>query len=588
MSSLVSVIIPSYDRPLLLKTRSIPSVLAQRYANWELIVVGDGPSGSELRTAVESFGDRRMRYTEIPRPDYSGLSAEERWHAAGAAARNHGLSQATGQIIAPLDDDDEFLPGHLEDCVGAIAQQNRDFVYGYTVTRDFETGVDQCEDWYSWNEPETERMFLERNIIFHSTVVYTKPYASLRYPTDGRAPADYALWRAIHAEGARFGSVDRPQAIYYGESTQARVRLSVPTLPPLEVLAEQLAGIAKSRTLSNVGPFCARLEEAIGQRLGLPRVIATSSGDSGLMLALRALRLRHGGRRSRVVMPSYAHPSLANAVVWNGFTPLFCDIDPATLCVTRATIEPCLSDDVAAIAVLHPHGHPCDMPAIAGLARSAGIPLLADAAAAFGAEVGGRPVGTWGDVEVFSMSGTKTLTAGEGGLVCSRDEELLRLGRRAARYGLADDYSVDWPGFNAKLAELPASIALASLPFVDGWLAHRRRVEADYRTRLADVPGVRFPAPAAASARSGCKDAVLILDSPAAARRLRDRLAAYRIESRPYYRPLHRMSAYAGMPHGGLSGTEAVADATLCVPLYNDIRDEVVSFVCEVVRETMM
>lgn len=584
---LVSVIIPSYDRATFLARRSLPSVIRQTYANWEVIVVGDGPDDDLLRRAVESFGDSRLRYAEIARPDYGGLTDEQRWHVAGAAARNHGLQLARGEIIAPLDDDDEFLPNHLADCVAALGGGGCDFVYGYALIRDMETGDDRAEDWYSWREPATRELFLERNIIFHSTVAYSRRHADLRYPTDGELPADYGLWLAMHSAGARFDSVDSPQAVYYGEARSSQLRLSVPSLPPMPTLVESFSSILKSRMLSNTGPVCAELEERLGARLGLPRVLTTPSGDSGLLLALRMLRLGFSDGRLDLVMPSYAHPSLVNAALWNGFRPIFCDIDPGTLCVTPETVAASLTADTAVIAVLHAHGNPCDMPALESLARERGVGLLADAAAAFGAEVGGRQVGSWGDVEVFSMSGTKTLTAGEGGLVCSRNEELLRLGRRLARYGTDADYTVETPGLNAKLAELPAALALASLPLVDDWLARRRRAEATYRELLAGVPGLRFQQPSVPGAVNGCKDAVLILESPAEAHRLRDRLAAYRIESRPYYRPLHRMPAYAGFRRGDLSSTDSVADCTLCVPLYNDIRDEVVALVADVVRETL-
>jgi dTDP-4-amino-4,6-dideoxygalactose transaminase len=584
---LVSVIIPSYDRAVFLARRSLRSLLRQTYDHWEAIVVGDGPADGSLRAAVEAFADPRLQYAEIARPDYSGLSEQERWHAAGAAARNHGLQLARGDIIAPLDDDDEFLPNHLRDCVAALGAGTRDFVYGYAMIRDVETGADRAEDWYPWDDPATRRLFLERNIVFHSTVAYTSRYTCLRYPTDGRLPADYGLWLAIHAAGARFASLNTPQAVYYGESRSSRLRLSVPSLPPASTLITHLTSIVQSRTLSNTGPICTELEERIGARLGVPRVLATPNGDSGLVLALQMLRLTLADRRSDLVLPSYAHPSLINAALWNGFTPVFCDVDLGTLCVSPESVAANLTRDTAIVAAHHAHGNPCDMPALESLARSRGVALLADAAAAFGAVVGGRPVGSWGDVEVFSLSGTKALTAGEGGLVCSRHEEMLRLGRRLARYGIGEDSAVETPGLNAKLAELPAAVALASLPYVDGWLARRRRAEAGYRERLVGVSGLRFQQPATADAVSACKDAVLILESAAAARHLRDRLAVYRIESRPYYRPLHRMPAYADFRRGDLSATERLADCTVCVPLYNEIREEVVDLVAWVVREAL-
>jgi len=169
-SPLVSIITPVYDRPLMLQTRSIPSVLRQEYTNWEMIIVGDGPVGDTIQPVINSFGDARIRYLEIPRPDYSNLSAIEFWHFASVDARNYGLSHSSGDIVAPLDDDDCFFPNHLHDCVSAI-EQGADLVYGNVLQRNLETGQ-EYETYYPWNA-QNEQLFLKRNIMYHSSVCYS-------------------------------------------------------------------------------------------------------------------------------------------------------------------------------------------------------------------------------------------------------------------------------------------------------------------------------------------------------------------------------------------------------------------------------
>jgi dTDP-4-amino-4,6-dideoxygalactose transaminase len=585
---LVSVIIPSYDRPAFLKQRSIASLLRQSYANWELIVVGEGPDNRAIRNVVDGFRDSRFRYAEIVRPDYSKLSNEERWHVAGAAARNYGLCLARGEIIAPLDDDDEFLPHHLEDSVELLLNESCDFLYGYVFVRDIESGTDQQEDWLSWADPRTQTIFRERNIVFHSTVAYSAKYRHLRYPTDGALPADYGLWLRIHSEGARFGSLDKPQAIYYGDNLTSTVRVSVPSLPPAFDLEVKFDAIRQRRILSNTGPVCTELEAAVAHRVGLREVVAAPSGDTALMIAFRALALTRSKGRKGVILPSYSHPSLVNAAIWNGFRPTFCDVDSDTLCVTCDLVEPLIDDDTAVIAVVHAHGHPCDMPALERLARDRSVSLLGDAAAAFGASVEGRQIGSWGDIEIFSLSGTKALTAGEGGLLCSREDEIIAVSRRIARYGIGDDSIAMELGINGKLSEMAAAVALCGLPYIDGWLTQRRKAEAIYRDRLAQVPRLKFPHPAAGDCISACKDAVLILESVDLAVRVRHYLKSHRIDTRPYYRPLHLMPAFAHIPRGNLAGTERVGDCTVCVPLYNEIRSEIVELVAELVREALV
>jgi dTDP-4-amino-4,6-dideoxygalactose transaminase len=584
---LVSVIIPAFDRPVFLRQRSIASVLRQSYANWELIVVGEGPDNRVIRNVVDGFQDPRFRYAEIVRPDYSKLSSEQRWHVAGAAARNHGLTLARGEIIAPLDDDDEFLPHHLDDSVELLMNGSCDFLYGYVFVRDVESGLDQQADWLSWTDPGTRAIFRERNIVFHSSVAYRAKYRHLLYPTDGAIPADYGLWLKIHAQGARFGSLDKPQAIYYGDNLTSTLRVSVPSLPPVRDLEVKFEAIRQRRTLSNMGPVCTDLEAAVAKRIGLREVVATPSGDTALMIAFRALALTKAKGRKGVILPSYSHPSLVNAAIWNGLRPIFCDVDPETLCVNRDVVEPLIDDDTAVIAVVHAHGHPCDMPALERLARDRGVSLLGDAAGAFGASVGGKQIGSWGDVEIFSLSGTKALTAGEGGLLCSREEEIIRISRRIARYGIGDDSIAVELGINGKLSEMAAAVALCGLPYIDGWLAHRRNAEAFYRDRLSQVPRLKFPRPAACDCVSACKDAVLILESVETAARIRQYLKSHRIDTRPYYRPLHLMPAFAQVPCAGLAGTDRIGNCTVCVPLYNEIRGEIVELVAALVKEAL-
>lgn len=584
---LVSVIIPSYNRPLFLKERSIPSVLRQRYPHWELLIIGDGPQDASLREAVDSFGDARIRYEERPRPDYYGLSEKELWHTAGAEARNHGLSLARGEVIAPLDDDDEFLPNHLGDAVEALSGSHCDLTYGCVVVRDLETGSDVL-DYFPWEDETTRRIFERRNIMFHSSVCYHSRYAGLRYPTDGRRPADFGLWRAILEAGGRFRGLEQPQSIYYGDRCSGRLRLSVPSLPDTEVLQRRFAEILESRWLSNDGATCRAFEAAVADFVGVPEAVSTPSGDLALFAALCEVARRRGGDgRRRVIVPSYTHPSTGNAIVWAGLEPLFCDIDPDTLCLLPDAVAALLDDSVAAVLAVDAHGNPCDKEALERLAGDAGAMLVSDAAAAFGASIGGRRVGSFGDLEAFSFSGTKILTTGEGGIICCTDPALAASLRQTSRYGIRSNYRCDRPGINGKLAELPAALGLEGLPHVDGWLERRRRAADRYHRQLADLPAVRCQQPVSPRHASTWKDLALITEGPEVAQRVAGRLGAYRIDTRPYYRPLHAMPAFRFFPNGDLTVTERLDDAIICIPLYSDIRDEVVDLVMRALREAL-
>lgn len=581
---------PSYDRTYFLRYRSIPSVLRQTYSNWELLVVGDGPQDDGIQNVVKSFGDSRIRYFEIPRPEYSSLSRKEFWFVAGAQARNHGLDHAVGDFFCPLDDDDEFLPNHLEDCVNALRDSRFDLVYGPALFRDLEAGTEMLQVMH-----EQPRFYFEDRIL-HSTVGYSARFHELRYPLDRGLPDDAGLWGKMFHAGAKIGRLRRPQSISYGETfltssnnetVLMSYRLSVPSLPSTSGFLDDVKTICNSRSLSNRGSYCRRFEKGLEEYVGRP-VLSAPSGDIALLIALATLKAEIGNdHRREVILPSYTHPSTANGLLWNGFEPVFCDVDERTLCITPELVDPLLGPRVIAILPVYAHGNPCDMPTLELLAHEKRLKLVTDASAAFGAEISGRRAGSFGDLEVFSFSGTKVLTCGEGGGICFRNTALYETARCLGQYGTSENYVAVMKGMNGKLAELPAALGLANLETFQTSLSNRRRAAERYRYHFRDLTEFRMQHTFSPVARSSEKDFALIFDSPQKAQNLVRRLASYRIDTRPYYRPLHNMPAFAHCRHGNLENTERIADCVVCIPLYNEIRNELVDMVAGIVADAL-
>jgi len=579
---LVSVITHSRRGPHFLRTRSIPSVLRQSYANWELIVVGGG-GHARLGELLASYRDGRMRAVGAAPAAQVGRPAQARARAAAGSAHNRALETARGEIVAVLEDGDEFLPGHIAECVEALRKRDADLVYGKVIVRDIETGVER-DEYEPWDDALQRALLGGRCVISPSSVCYSRRFADLRCAEDGATPPLEGLWQSILVAGGAFASVESPQAIRHGEQG-SRIRLAMPSLPPLEEFQAAVADLFGSRRLSNSGKWCGRLEAAVAERAGTPFGIATPSGDIGLALVSRALAAGAPGRK-RVVLPSYTFPATANAVLAAGLEPVFCDVDAGSLCIDAEAARSLVDERTAAILAVHAHGNPADMPALERVAGSSGVALLADAASALGARIGGRSVGSFGDASVFSFSGTKVLTAGEGGMICCADAEFARRLRLLGRYGLGDDYVCEAVGLNGKLAELPAALALLGLPRLDAWLARRAHAVQAFRRRLEGLRGLRLQEPYA-GAHSTWAELAVVFPSEEVARRVAEVTDAYGIDTRPYYKPLHRMPAFAGCARGPLDRTEAVADRVVCLPMYNEIRDETVELVAEVVREAV-
>lgn len=365
-------------------------------------------------------------------------------------------------------------------------------------------------------------------------------------------------------------ATDRPAGWGGAPLCPAPLRVTEPTLPPLASLLGDLEAIWSARRLSNDGPYVEALALQLADHLGA-HVVPVASGTAALTTALAAL-----GVRGEVVVPALTFVATAQAVLAAGATPVLADVDPRTGCLTAATARAVLSDRTEALLPVHLFGTRCDVAGLERLARAVGLALVFDAAHALGAAVpdpGGRRPAAAGDAEAYSLHATKALPAGEGGFVATGSTALAERCRRYARFGVDDSGLATGPGVNAKLAEIPALLALRGLPDLPTRLAHRRRCALRYRSGLAGVPGIAW-LPADASPASGHPYAAARID-PARfgldADALRDALAAEGIEGRRYFAPLHRHPAFADARRADLPVAEALAGELLCLPLSSHI-----------------
>jgi dTDP-4-amino-4,6-dideoxygalactose transaminase len=331
--------------------------------------------------------------------------------------------------------------------------------------------------------------------------------------------------------------------------------------------------ILASGVLTN-GPYVRRLEEKAAAYLGVRHCIAVSSCTAGLMLALRVT-----GLSGDVVLPSFTFSATAHAVAWNGLRPVFTDIRPDTLLLDPAAAARATGMRTSAIMATHTYGTPCDVEALSKVARRNGIRLFFDAAHAFGSRRGQAMVGGFGDAEVFSLSPTKVLIAGEGGIIATNDDALAERCRYGRDYGNPGDYDTRFVGLNARMSELHAATALASFSDLEERIARRNQLAERYRKALDEVDGIDFPTVTEGD-RSTYKDFTVLVDAERfglGADALAAGLAAEGVQTRRYYSPpVHRQRAYrtAGPSNGALPVTDDVAARVLTLPLWTGMDDE--------------
>lgn len=255
-----------------------------------------------------------------------------------------------------------------------------------------------------------------------------------------------------------------------------------PIIGEREVTA--VADVLRSGNLTQ-GERVAEFEAAFGEQVVSGAVcVAVNSGTSALHLALLAAGIGPG---DEVIVPSFTFAATANAVAMTGAAPVFADIDRDTFCVDPAAILASVTPRTSAIMPVHLYGHPAAMEEIRGIAQRHSLLLIEDAAQAHAASLDGRPVGTWGEAGCFSFYPTKNMTTGEGGIVCTRDEQIARKVRLLRNQGQERRYENEIVGLNNRMTDVGAAIGLIQLEHLEAWTQDRRDHAARYDEALSGV-----------------------------------------------------------------------------------------------------
>jgi dTDP-4-amino-4,6-dideoxygalactose transaminase len=307
-----------------------------------------------------------------------------------------------------------------------------------------------------------------------------------------------------------------------------------------------------------LGPEVAAFERELAAYLGAGHAVGVANGTDAITLALRALGVGPG---DEVVVPSFTFYASAEAIPHTGATPVFCDVDPETFCVTPETVRAALTPRTKAVIAVHLFGNVAPVAEIAAL----GVPVLEDAAQSAGSTTGaGRP-GALGTIATFSFFPSKNLPCfGDGGAVTTDDAELAERVRVLRFHGSRDKGTFYEVGYNSRLDELQAGILRVMLPHLDGWSAGRRAAAAHYADAgLGELVELPRPVP-------GCDPAwhlYVVRDESADA--LAAALKASGIGHKAYYRvPVHRQPAMAEWgARAELPATDEVARTHLAIPM---------------------
>lgn len=335
-----------------------------------------------------------------------------------------------------------------------------------------------------------------------------------------------------------------------------------------------------------------RFEDMIAVRLRATNIAAVSNGTAALHLALLALRVGPG---DRVAVPTFSWPATANAVLLCGATPLFVDIEGSTLGMDPMRLADLLARDgrVKVILPVHAFGRMAQIDELSRVALAYDIPIVEDAACALGAELSGRPAGTWGVLGTFSFHPRKAATTGEGGAIaCQRSADLHTI-RALRNHGLDPDaLRPDFitAGFNYRLTEFQAALGQSQLARYDSLLAARRALARRYDTLLTGLP---LATPDAGASGAHVYQSYVVLLEPAVAshrdsliQRLRERGVETTIGT--YHMPLlSHLRKVTGHKPGDHPVGESIARRALALPLHPGLSVDDQIFVVDALGEEL-
>ncbi|MGF7001984.1 dTDP-4-amino-4,6-dideoxygalactose transaminase [Lachnospiraceae bacterium PFB1-21] len=258
-------------------------------------------------------------------------------------------------------------------------------------------------------------------------------------------------------------------------------------LPPFEEYIAEIEDLWDSHFLTNMGEKHQKLEVALKEYLDVDELSLMVNGHMALELTLQALKLK-----GEVITTPFTFVSTTHAIVRNGLTPIFCDINAEDYTIDTNLIESLITERTCAIVPVHVYGHVCNVEEIERIARKHNLKVIYDAAHAFGESYKGVGIGNFGDASMFSFHATKVYNTIEGGAVSYRDKDLGINLYRLKNFGIRGLETVDHVGSNAKMNEFQAAMGLCNLRHIKEEIGARKQVINEYKKYLIDIPGLIF------------------------------------------------------------------------------------------------
>lgn len=361
-----------------------------------------------------------------------------------------------------------------------------------------------------------------------------------------------------------------------------KVLVTRSSMPELEEYVNEIKNLFESHWLTNNGIKHRELENELCAYLNVKNIKLFCNGHMALYTALKVLDLK-----GEVITTPFSFASTTHAIVQNGLTPVFCDINKDDYTIDVDKIESLITDKTCAIVPVHVYGNICDVEKIEAIAKRHNLKVIYDAAHAFGVKYKGESVLNYGDISMLSFHATKVFNTIEGGALVYNNSNYSDKLNQLKNFGIIDEENVDYVGMNCKMNEFQAAMGLCNLRHIDSEIAKRKLIVERYVENLKNIKGIKLNKIQENVISNYAYFTIVVEDEYELTRNdLFDLLAKNDICARKYFYPLINDYGCYNKKYNSDDTPIAkdIADRVITLPLYADLSLETVDQICNIIN----
>ncbi len=359
------------------------------------------------------------------------------------------------------------------------------------------------------------------------------------------------------------------------------IQVTRSSMPGIEEYIDEMRDLWNTHWLTNMGIKHRKLEELLIEYLNVQNITLFTNGHLALECVIAAFDLK-----GEIITTPFTFASTTHAIVRNGLTPVFCDINPADYTIDVEKIESYITEKTSAIIPVHVYGNVCNVERIEHIAKKHNLKVIYDAAHTFGVIVNGQGIGIFGDAAMFSFHATKVFNTIEGGAVTYNDFSIKKKLDGLKNFGITGTENVEYVGGNAKMNDFQAAMGICNLRHVDYEIFKRKMVVERYNEHLNEIEGIKLIKPQE-GIKSNYAYYPVVFDGY---KKTRDdafeELKTHNIIARKYFYPLtNSFDCYKDKYNVEETPVaKYIAERILALPLYADLSLKDVDKICEIIK----